>query len=285
MKKFSAFLNLILLFIIGFGIGNIFAQNQSDNDLLAQFQKADKRKVSRWGGVWSYASRYAPSTLTVKVISAAKIKFDISALSGANVGEISGTARVRGNTAYFDDRESNAEDSEKRGCRLLFINQSKSITVKQSEECSYYGGNGVYFAGDYAKGKPRATEDNFVKREVFSTLGLDRKFKTLVGKDYEKFLDSFHLISENEDLDALEAKVFSACVRGVCQSMAGIIMFDAKGNIWAAVINDENQEKTFVHYYTNVAAWAGKLPKTIETWIADKYETNESLEVIYKNKK
>lgn len=285
MKKIPAFFNLILLFITVFGIGNIFAQKQSENDLLAQFQKADQKKVSRWSGVWSYPSRYTPSTLTVKVVSAAKIKFDINALNGANVGEISGMAKVRGNKAYFDDRESTAEDSEKKGCRLLFINQGKSVTVKQSDECSYYGGNGVYFAGDYAKGKPKATADNFVKREVFPNPELDRKFKTLVGKDYEKFLDSFHLISEDEDLDALEVKVFSACVRGICPSMAGIIMFDAKGNIWAAVINDENQEKTSVHYYTNVAAWTDKLPKTIDAWIADKYETNESLTVIYKNKK
>jgi hypothetical protein len=285
MKKIHVFFNLILLFIIGFGFGNIFAQDQSENDLLAQFQKADKRKVSSWSGVWNYPSRYAPSTLTVKVLSATKIKFDINALNGANVGEISGTARVRGNKAFFDDRESNAEDTEKKGCRLLFINQGKSVTVKQSTECSFYGGNGVYFAGDYAKGNAKATKDNFVKREVFPNLGLDRKFKTLVDKDYEKFLDAFHIISEDEDLDALEAKVFSACVRGICPYMAGIIMFDAKGNIWAAVINDENEEKTLIHYYTNVAAWTDKLPKTIEAWIAGKYEMSESLTVIYKNKK
>ena len=61
-------------------------------------------------------------------------------------------------------------------------------------------------------------------------------------------------------------------------------MFDAKGNIWAAVISINEQDKAAADYYTNVPAWTNKLPKTIETWIADKRESNKDLTVVYKNK-
>ena len=238
-----------------------------------------------WSGVWNVPSRFTPSTLTIKTVSATSFRFKIEAMNGANMGEVSGTAKIKGTKAVFDDRLSKDKDS-RYGCRLTFTHRGAFIRVETNENCSYYAGSGVYFESDYYKGKPKIKEDNFVYLEVFPDMALDRKFKALVGADYERFLNSFHMIYEGEDLDALGVKVFAACVRGMCPWWAGIIMYDRQGNLWAVVLDDSTEDKVFARYYTNAAGWTDKLPKTIEKWVGEMNEMNDGkLTVVYKNKK
>ena len=160
-----------------------------------------------------------------------------------------------------------------------------TIEIKETNECSAYGGNGVYLGGEYTKGKPVINENNFVQLEVFPNLAIDKKFKLLVGKEYENFLNDFQLINEDKDLDGLNSKVFSGCVRGICPWNTGIIMFDDKDNIWAAVTNLDTDKLTKIFYFTNDPAWTAKLPKTIENWVEDKRRSSENLQVIYKSKR
>lgn len=245
---------------------------------------AQKRVV--WNGVWSVPSRFTPSTLTIKPLPAGKFKFKIEAMNGANMGEVSGVAVIKGTKAYFDDRKSGKKADEVYGCKLTFTHKGSLIDVDMNNECLSYAGSGVYFANYYYKGKPKVKEDNFVVLEVFPNLTLDRKFKALVGnKDYERFLNSFHQIGEDEDLDGLGAKVFSACVRGMCPYWAGIIMYDAKGNLWAVVLDDSVEDKIFAYYYTNADGWTDKMPKTIEKFVNEKRDLNTNFTLIFKNGK
>jgi hypothetical protein len=250
---------------------NAFGQSQSKGNV--------------WVGEWNFSDSFQPGKLIIKPLSNNKFKFTLTASNGANQGEISGVAKVKGSKAFFDDRESTEKDAPKEGCLLTFTNKGASIAVKQNQKCSYYAGNAVYFEGDYAKGKAKKTNDTFVKREVFPNAAIESKFKLLTGKDYQKFLDSFQLIYDETDADGLGAKVLSGCVRGICPWNTGIIMFDAKGNIWAAVMSLDGKNKAFANYYTNVATWSDKLPKTIENWVTDKRQLNEDLTIVYKNKK
>jgi hypothetical protein len=279
MKK--AFVLSILAFLMagGFYVENIKAQKKSKSKTVAA------SKGYQWSGEWNVSSRYTPSALTIKMLPGGKFDFTIEALNGANMGEVSGVAKINGGKAFFDDRESTEKDADKYGCRLTFTHKGDFIAVEENEECSSYAGAGVVFAGNYAKGKPPVKEQNFVQRGVFPSLAFDQKFKTLVAGNYENFLNAFHQIYDAPDLDNLNAKVFAACVRGVCPWNAGIIMYDEKQNFWAAVLGVDDSEKTFVHYYTNVSSWVEKPPKTIEHWVADKRESNENLTVVYKNKK
>ncbi len=244
---------------------------------------AQKRYV--WRGLWSVPSRFTPSTLSIKTVSATLFRFEIDAMNGANMGEVSGVAKITGNKAYFDDRQSKDKDS-RYGCKLTFTHRGSFIDVDMNDKCRSYAGSGVYFGDKYYKGKPKVREDNFVVLEVFPNMALNRKFKTLVGADYVKFLDSFHQIYPENDLDALGAKVFSACVRGICPWTAGIIMYDSKGKLWAAVLDDSVEDKIFARYYTNADGWTDKVPKTIDKWIAEKRELNDgNLTVVFRNKK
>lgn len=273
-----------MLFCIS--LQTVFAQDE--RDFLAEFNKPDKKlnaKKNQWAGKWTYPSRFYGAELNIKILSPNKFKFTITAFNGANSGEISGAAVVKGNKAYFDDRIGAKKTSEANGCRLLFTNKGKIVDLEQSTECNSYGGLGVTFGRGYVKGKTSLIETNFVTNEVFQNDALDGKFKVLVGKEYKRFLDSFQTPVEDKDSDGLNAKVFSACVRGMCPWNAAIIMYDGRENIWAAVVNVDDEKMTYVYYFTNNSAWKDKLPKTFESWIQDKRESNENLTVVYKNKK
>lgn len=283
MKNMKIY-SILLLFIITSGTaGQVFSQQ----NLLAKFnEKQPTGKSVRWDGDWNLASRFYPQSLKIKAVSAKSFSFTLSSSNGANQGEISGTAEIKGSKAFFDDRKIKPKDSEPYGCQLLFVNNGNSIETQTSPECSSYGGNGVGFEGTLTKGKTPVIENNFVKLDVFPNIALDRKFKELTGKDYETFLNSFHLIYDEPDLDGLDAKAFSACVRGICPYMAGIIMYDKKGTMWAAVIqSSDDSDKTVINYYTNDAARTDKLPKTIENWANEKKELNKNVTIVYKSKK
>ncbi len=243
-----------LLYIIFIGLifsANIFAQQ-------------------KWDGTWKIEYRNAASTLEITSVSKSKFKFSISAFSGTHDGEISGTATVNGTIATFKNK----------GCKLIFkINKNE---LKLSENgCEDYGGVGVGFAGNYSKGKAKKRIENFVTYEVFPNNSIDKKFKTLAGKDYETFLNSFHLYGDIENEDSFKAKVFTGCVRGICPYNAAIIMFDDNENIWAAVIEPGEDGNADVRYYTNSNDWKTKLPKTIETWVNEKKEFSNKLKVVY----
>jgi hypothetical protein len=224
-----------------------------------------------WDGIWKIEYRNSASTLTIKTVSKTKFKFDISAFSGTHDGEISGSAVVSGTSATFKNK----------GCKLTFKLVKNELKLTENG-CDGYGGTGVTFAGDYSKGKAKKRIDNFVTYEVFPNVSLDKKFKNLVGKDYEEFLNDFHLYGEDESADTFKAKVFSGCIRGLCAYNAAIIMFDADESIWAAVIDAGNDENIEIRYYTNSADWKTKMPKSIENWVNEKKEFSEKLKVVYK---
>ncbi len=113
---------------------------------------------------------------------------------------------------------------------------------------------------DSATSTPKQT-DELTKLGVFQNQGQEKDFAELAGDDYEKFLDTFHLVSEGTDLDELDATVHTGAVRGLFTVMEGIIMYDGKGKYLAAVIDGD-----VVRFFANDTAYARELPKTIEKW-------------------
>lgn len=271
-----------MIFVVGFG--GYFSVLNAQTDLQKKFQKNGAKAKSNWNGKWTRASRFYNAEIKIKSISPTQINFELVALNGANSGEIKGKAKIRGNMAFFDDQQPKNNSGEEN-CQILMNVKNSNISIDTSKGCEGYGGLGVNFEGEYEKGNGKTAETDFVYLKVFPGKILDDKFKKLVGvPEYENFLNAFQLINEEEDLDGFNAKVFSACVRGICISATGIIMFNSSGEIWAAVADDKYPKDYFVKYYTNVAAWRGKLPKTVETWTNQKKSDNQRLTVIYKSK-
>ncbi|AIF54184.1 hypothetical protein [Pelosinus sp. UFO1] len=95
---------------------------------------------------------------------------------------------------------------------------------------------------------------------IFTSVAEENEFISLVGRDYDKFLTSFALITSKQDLDGFNAKVFAGNVRGLFTIKEAIIMINGNGTIWAAVI-DGNQVK----FFTN-SKGEQVIPKTVEKW-------------------
>ncbi|MBS1796443.1 MAG: hypothetical protein JSS81_21515 [Acidobacteria bacterium] len=253
--------------------------------LLSAVAAASAQKPVKWTGEWSITSRYRPAGLKIKPAGKGKFRFKIEAMSGANMGEIEGLATVRGRQAFFDDRKFAKKKADAYGCQLTFTNKGSLITVDQNPECRSYAGMNVYFGGDYLVGKPRKYTETFVELDVFPNARIEQRFRELTKKDYDTFLDAFHQIYTMDDLDKFGAKVYSGCVEGICPWFTAIIMYDPKGSFWAAVLHDEDGQPQSVRYYTNVAGWKTKLPKSIIKWVDDLREHNDELKVTFMNGK
>ncbi len=121
---------------------------------------------------------------------------------------------------------------------------------------------GVTYSGAYRKAGTKLPPD-----ETLATLGIlkndreETQFRRLVGNDYDLFLNSSQLTAEESDLDSLAARVHTSGVRGLFTLAENIIMVDGQGQMWAAVIDDDN-----VYYYTNSNDYKDTLPRTIEKW-------------------
>lgn len=222
-----------------------------------------------WLGKWIRVSRNNDSYLEIKEVRNNGFKFEFLAFSGSHNGEWTGNATIAGNkaTSYTIDGIDT--------CLITFeLNKNNKIVINQTGLCGC--GADVYYTGEYrrinAKVKDEELSTDFIKLGILKNKKEDNAFKKLVGKDYETFISTTQLISEDEDLDNLDARVYSSFIRGL-PSMGNIIMVDANLNIWAAVIDDKK-----IYYFTNHASYKTKIPKTIENWM----EGFKDYKIIYK---
>jgi uncharacterized protein len=207
-----------------------------------------------WGGEWTRLGSRAMdgASLTVKNVSSRQFDFQLSAFSGSHTGEVEGSAQVTDAV--------HAEYQDQEGCHLAFLLSGEKIAVSASEGCFYHAGAGVFFDGDYGRGQLAASEPTLQDYGIL-TAPQEQAFKQLVGKDYPLFAETFQLINEEQDLDGLQARVYSAGVKGMFTLMEAILMVCPDGSLLAAVIDDDK-----VKYFSSHPQYKTRLPKTIEQW-------------------
>ena len=218
---------------------------------------SSKKADVSWAGTWNRTggTSHTESSLEITEKTPQAFEFTINTIYGANVGEISGLASFAKDFASFKETEY--------GCKVEFRMVGKCIEIDTTEECSSFGGMGVYFDGTYCKGKEKKQKTNyFIETGIFKNEAELAAFKKIVGKYAELFEESFHLISEEDDLDDFNAKVSAGGVSGLFTIMEGIIMQRPNGMIYAAVIDGDS-----VRYFSNDPQYIKKLPKTIENWM------------------
>ncbi len=204
-------------------------------------------------GEWFRIERipFSESAIKISEVTDTSFRFEMVALSGSHFGEVSGSANHNGGTWIFEDNEY--------GDRIVFTMSGDTLRLQFIGNIADYAGEGVGFDGDYIKGLAK-------QKLTLAGLGIlsepeDRGFKRLVGNDYELFVNSFNLVSEKEDLDNRNAKVFAGGARGLPTIVEAIIMVSPKQKFWAAVIDGDS-----VKYYTNVKSSLKRLPRTIDSW-------------------
>ncbi|WNS43900.1 hypothetical protein [Paenibacillus sp. MMS20-IR301] len=221
--------------------------------------------AAEWSGEWYMpsGSPFYGAYAEFSNVKSDKLTFTVDAFNGAHSGSLGEeSAVVRKRMAVYKEED---------GSVVFFYLLSGKLYVT-SPAPVYSAGANVTYTGEYTKGSPKDVIYTLKDTGVFKTAAEDKAFRKVTGDDYDLFLYSMQLLNEPEDLDNLGAMVVSGGVRGLFTITEAIIMHDAKGRYWAAVLDsdDENEQEgiapTLVRFYTNVPGTT-KLPKTIVSWM------------------
>lgn len=235
----------------------------------------------RWQGAWERSARNEGATLTITQVTADSVHFSITAMYGANIGELEGVALLRDSvTAFFE------QAMETDTCRLTFVRTGDSVIQVKEQQGTCFAGMGVGYEGNYyhpgdLRRPPAQAAETAKKEESLVELGLldnatvDAEFRALVKNDYALFTATTQSVSDEDDLDSLHAVVRTAGIPGLYTQMENIVMVDTAQHIWAAVLNDQK-----VLYYSNHSEYLDKIPATIGHWL----ERFKDYPVILKNK-
>ena len=216
-----------------------------------------------WDGTWVRDQFQNLGKLEIIKVNKDSIQFELHASSGGHESDIDGTASaIDSIAAIFLKNKGN--DS----CKLEFRLLGDSVIIVKESGNNCFTATGVTYSGKYENEKFLPVDDQeenktLFELEIFRTKEQDSIFRSLVGDKYSLFVASTQLISEDDDIDSLNAIVRSSGVRGLFTLMENIIMFDSSSNnFWAAVIDDKKR----VFYFTNHKDYKNRLPNTIEKW-------------------
>lgn len=211
-----------------------------------------------WLGTWERRQWGYSATLEIVDIKGDSIIFSLVAFNGAHGGEIEGKAIVKNGIATFHN------NTEYDTCLIEFkLNKDTSIAIEQKKGICY-AGMGVTYEGQYKNSKnlpEEEKEETLLSLGIFKTEKEDSLFRSLVGENYSLFVYSTQTTAEEEDLDSLNARVYSSGVTGLYRIQENIIMTDSLNNIWAAVLDREK-----VYYFTNNSKYKKTIPGTIDSW-------------------
>jgi len=175
-------------------------------------------------------------------------------MPGANIGYVEDNASKEENNAHWNNEENDAS--------ITFRFKEDSMYLKTSGNINFYAGVGVVFKGKYLYGEIVRFLEKLVQKGILLNEEQEKKFKELVGDDYDRFLEYFQVYGGVENLDDFKAKAYLGGIRGLFTICEGIIMYDKENNFWAAIIGENSDT---INYYTNTSL-TNKLPKTIEKW-------------------
>ncbi len=220
----------------------------------------------QWLGEWHGAHDTVHETgdLVISNATLAGFEFSLFQMNGAHFGEVSGKAFfLNDNEAFYFNKDSLDDTDE--GFYVTFKKTHDGSLSFEANNRTYGAGAGVVYDDAFQRQQPNAVnaENHFVKMGIFDNYKQLYFFKKLVGKDYKQFEHSFHLISKEDDLDAMQAVVYSGFLRGIAPLYSAIIM-RTPDNIFFAAVTDENSGN--INYFTNDKRFKQKLPKTIKVW-------------------
>jgi len=226
--------------------------NESNEQINTFITESNEEKDLILEGIWTRVDTTA--TLDISNKTKKSFDFELTALSGANIGYVEGNAKIEGNNAYWNNEENDAS--------ITFRFKDDSLYLKTGGNINFYAGAGVVFKGKYLYGEIIKSPEKLVQKGILLNQEQEDKFKELVGDDYDNFLEFFQIYGEVENIDEFNAVAYSGGIRGLFTICEGIIMYDSENNFWAAIIGENSDT---INYYTNTSL-TNKLPKTIEKW-------------------
>lgn len=187
------------------------------------------------------------------------ITFDVSAVNGANMGDLDGAATLRETTAHYAEGD----------CALTFIAMNGVLDVNQQGSDSDCGaGMGVFYAGRYvASDQPLALENDLLSVALVRTQQEDDVLRALLKDDYQRLVESSSSRTMGDaSSDVPDAEVDEMWVRGLGSINASIFMHATDSRFWLVLIVSDSKGNLRARYYTNVPSWKGRLPDTLKRW-------------------
>ncbi len=189
--------------------------------------------AGKLSGTWYRNLLGSRATLTLEPISPDRVQFVITALSGANTGQIDGFLTVDGTRASY-----RTESAERGNCVLVFDGSvDGSIRVEQ-EGCIGYTGVGVVFLGLYDRNW--APDESLALAALEERFGVDvtRAIQFLAGSDFDIVAASLQLESAVDSGDAY-TEVTEFYTRGLRGKVTSCVAVNSEsGEVWVAYIRD-----------------------------------------------
>lgn len=228
-------------------------------------QKPDPSEIK---GEWYRGMYHHPGYLIIDNADEEKFSFSLEVFSGSHTGIIDSLAYWHEDTAVF---QHYLPDSS-RSCRLLFYWKKDQFHIEESgigNGCDLFRGHKTFFSGHYSRTEPK--EPGLYDQGAFDSKQQDTAFKNLVGDYYKDFVRTTMYKFPIENLDRMKAKGLAYGVTGLFKIMESIIMYNNRGDMWAAIIvkGGSDNKKLKVTYFTNDEQFKEELPKTIKHWKKD----------------
>ncbi|KFK95370.1 MULTISPECIES: lysozyme inhibitor LprI family protein [unclassified Serratia (in: enterobacteria)] len=243
----------------------------SDNCIEQAYYKGISQIVDadlafNWQGLWWNIEAPNMSGNTIRFSRAAhwSVAVDIRAWAGMNNDEFTAEARIINGVAFVERIE------DTNSCKLLMIprkNGSLQVFSNADWGCNISLPIGVFLDGRYqqAKSDPRPPP-SLLSIGIFPTKEIDRKFRNMVGDDYQNFVNTANVFIYEDDLDNIGAQVISMWVRGAANRRVAIIMHRPDGTMWAGRIAPDNSGKLQMHYFSSQGDDQSQMPRTLVNW-------------------
>lgn len=215
-----------------------------------------KAQPDSWTGTWHRVTPRDAFPIELRIDGTPPhLDFSLESRLTGRVGALADGLLVRGrNASYRNDN----------GCRIDFSLSGDRLQLRQhgrDEDCQL--GSGVDFSGEYALGKLPAPD--LLTLHIVDGEAQDHAAHALLGHDYQALIGAADLVDDGKDLDALGAVVREYLVHTRDTPASAIVMRHGT-ELWLGLLVADAQREPHLRYYTNVAAWKGRLPKTIQAW-------------------
>lgn len=227
---------------------------------------SDTNRDFKWEGKWwnMRAPNMSGGVIQFSRNAQWSVTLDIRAWAGLNRDEFSAEARRMYGMLVVE------KVVDTTNCKLLLIPKNDgSLQVHSNADwgCRLSMPKGVFLDGAYNMAetdpRPKAT---LLSLGIFQDSAMDQKFRELVGKDYQHFVDSANVYIYQNDIDNIGALVLSMWVQGAANSRTAIIMYTPNGQIWAARISPGKGGGLELLYYSTDGSDPRKMPRTLVAW-------------------
>jgi hypothetical protein len=232
-------------------------QTKTEQKTVTAAQTDTKPSNNSWIGEWRRSEWNNSAGIDIKSVRGDTLEFELWAGNGGHMGNLDGFALIKGNKATYALKEDFDD------CLIEFEIFGDTVVTIDQVKGNCFAAMGVYYSGTFYNTKYKAFNENEGKDEftVLENAGEEALLRKLTGKDYELFVNSTQLTTEDVDVDSLNCRVYMSGIRGLFTQMENIVMVNSNKEMWAAVIDDQK-----VYYYTNRPDYVDRLPKTIDNW-------------------